>query len=112
VGLSAGSISHSPVADVVNTQSEFDRADIYDAFGDSSSKTNQEHLDTICALAANIAEAQTYYPVVSAVDSSWETGFGNQHREERTGLNSHRSLASSRWGLRPTASTTNHVGVW
>jgi glucan 1,3-beta-glucosidase len=44
-----------------------DRADIYDAFGDSSSKTNQEHLDTICALAANIAEAQTYYPVVSAV---------------------------------------------
>ncbi|RSH87288.1 hypothetical protein EHS25_003197 [Saitozyma podzolica] len=37
---------------------------IYDAFGDSSSKTNQEHLDTICALAANIAEAQTYYPVI------------------------------------------------
>lgn len=49
-----------------NKRSDFD-SDIYDAFGTSSSKTNQEHLDTICALAANIAEAQTYYPVVSTI---------------------------------------------
>ncbi|WVQ80824.1 hypothetical protein IAT38_002931 [Cryptococcus sp. DSM 104549] len=37
---------------------------IYDAFGTSSQKTYQEHLDTICAQAANIAEAQTYFPVM------------------------------------------------
>lgn len=68
------STSHSPVPDFVNAQSESDGADIYDAFGDSSSKTNQEHLDTICALAANIAEAQTYYPVVSVVDPTCKLG--------------------------------------
>jgi hypothetical protein len=40
------------------------RLDIYDAFGSSAYKTNQEHLDTICALAHSIAEAQTHFPIV------------------------------------------------
>ncbi|WWD17228.1 hypothetical protein CI109_101666 [Kwoniella shandongensis] len=37
---------------------------IYDAFGGSSSKSWQEHLDTICAQSAAISEAQTYFPVI------------------------------------------------
>ncbi|TYJ54574.1 hypothetical protein B9479_004803 [Cryptococcus floricola] len=37
---------------------------IYDAFNGASSKTHQEHLDTICALSSSIAEAQTYFPVI------------------------------------------------
>ncbi|OCF60683.1 glucan 1,3-beta-glucosidase [Kwoniella mangroviensis CBS 10435] len=37
---------------------------IYDAFGGSNLKTYQEHLDTICAQAAAISEAQTYFPVI------------------------------------------------
>ncbi|WRT66444.1 uncharacterized protein IL334_003402 [Kwoniella shivajii] len=37
---------------------------IYDAFGGSNLKTYQEHLDTICAQSAAIAEAQTYFPVI------------------------------------------------
>ncbi|KAK8864468.1 hypothetical protein IAR55_001718 [Kwoniella newhampshirensis] len=37
---------------------------IYDAFGGASSKSWQEHLDTICWQAAAIAEAQTNFPVI------------------------------------------------
>ncbi|OWZ37095.1 glucan 1,3-beta-glucosidase [Cryptococcus neoformans AD2-60a] len=37
---------------------------IYDAFGGADQKSYQEHLDTICALSASIAEAQQYFPVI------------------------------------------------
>lgn len=37
---------------------------IYDAFGTTANKTMQEHLDTICSLASNIAAAQLQYPVI------------------------------------------------
>ncbi|CAD6586594.1 MAG: hypothetical protein TREMPRED_004495, partial [Tremellales sp. Tagirdzhanova-0007] len=37
---------------------------IYDAFGGSSGKSDQEHLDTICAMASDISAAQAKYPVI------------------------------------------------
>ncbi|KAL7421647.1 hypothetical protein Q5752_003416 [Cryptotrichosporon argae] len=37
---------------------------IYDAFGTDNLKSQQEHLDTICAMSADIAAAQAQFPVI------------------------------------------------